>query len=145
MSGVYLDQVGSNPPQLDCSPGRRHPTGGGSWWVDGYADLLSRARVASGSGVGLFTEAGEEPFLGEVVGFLARIALDEFPGAGRAGIRMVPAFQAVYAQYTTSYGRNTTLPCGAAPDSVRRATFYATVGQQLVLGCLLYTSPSPRD
>jgi hypothetical protein len=143
--GVYLDQIGSNPPQLDCSPGRTHPPGGGSWWVAGYAELLSRARAASGAGVGLFTEAGEEPFLGEVVGFLARIALDEFPGAGFAGIRVVPAFQAVYAQYTTSYGRNTTVPGWAtASESVRRTTFYATVGQQLVLGVQLgWSGPFP--
>ncbi len=145
VAGVYLDQIGSNPPQLDCSPGRRHPSGGGSWWVDGYNELLAKARARSGEGVGLFTEAGEEPFLGEVVGFLGRIALDEFPGAGRAGIRMVPAFQAVYSQYMTSYGRNTTLPCGrTAPKSVQRATFYATVGQQLVLGVQLgWAGPFP--
>lgn len=111
--------------------------------------MLSRARASAGRGVGLFTEAGEEPFLGEVVGFLARIALDEFPGAGVSpDIRMVPAFQAVYAGYHTAYGRNTTMPCSSVgfpagdycwrhPASIPKSTFFATVGQQLVLGIQL--------
>jgi hypothetical protein len=139
VAGVYLDQIGSNPPELDCSPGRSHRPGGGSWWVDGNRQMLSRARASAGRGVGLFTEAGEEPFLGEVVGFLARIALDEFPGAGVSpDIRMVPAFQAVYAGYHTAYGRNTTMPCSSIPEfKSKKSTFYATVGQQLVLGIQL--------
>eukprot|EP01052_Picozoa_sp_SAG31_P038013 SAG31_NODE_5001_length_2808_cov_1.497601_1_plen_366_part_10 len=133
VAGVYLDQIGSQPPVLDCSPGRNRPLGGGNWWTAGYRQLLQRSQAAAGPHAGLFTEAGLETYIDSTIGYLAMNALDESPGAHGPFVRMVPSFQAVYAGYSTQYGRRR-LDTPGGNLSVDISPLVASAGQQLVLG-----------
>jgi len=58
--GVYLDQVGAEKPELCLNSAHGHPLGGGSWWLDGYRQMVRDIRRAIGPEPYLTTEANWE-------------------------------------------------------------------------------------
>ncbi|MDO5580951.1 MAG: DUF6259 domain-containing protein [Planctomycetia bacterium] len=44
LDGVYMDQIAAGTPCLCCNPNHGHPLYGGSWWTEGYRDILKNAR-----------------------------------------------------------------------------------------------------
>ena len=94
--GVYLDQVSATVPQLCMDKSHGHPLGGGTWWVDGYAKLLSRIRAGMPKDSALFTECNAEPYMRGSDGYL----VFHWQSEGQ-----VPAFPAVYAGAVVMFGR----------------------------------------
>jgi len=100
--GVYIDQIGAAPPDLCYDPTHNHGRGGGSFWVDGYATMLSSAKAATGSWRILVTEDNAESYMDNLDGMLSLTAY--FPTVVGSP-RLIGAFPAVYGGYYTSFGQ----------------------------------------
>lgn len=93
---LFLDQVGS-AYAVEChDPAHNHPTGGGSWWVDGYRRMLEPVRRAANTkGAFVTTEGSGEYCMDFVDGYMQ--LTDRTP-------QDVPFWKAVYAGYTSFFG-----------------------------------------
>jgi hypothetical protein len=122
VSGIYLDQITAAPPKLCFDTDHGHPVGGGSFWVDGYRQLLSRLkeiRPPHGDAV-LVSENNAEPWGDLLDGYLIWI-----PPSGNT----IPLFQTVYSDYTTTFGRRITVE-----DLEDEYAFYAKEADLFVYG-----------
>jgi len=99
VKALYLDLMAATPALLDFSTSNGHMTGGsGSWWVDGYRDLINELRKASrreGTEITFVTECAADAYMDSVNGFLTWWTRDD--GA-------VPMLPAVYGGYTVYIG-----------------------------------------
>lgn len=94
--GIYLDQIAAAPPRLDFSAGRDHPSGGGTWWVRGYEEMLAKihALMPAGSGRFLSTESLAETYQRQHALYLTSAGGRDF----------VPAFETVYGETILEFG-----------------------------------------
>ena len=98
---VYFDQVSGEPPVLCFDASHGHPLGGGGWWVEGYRQMLTKAKQAGrrgGRDVWLTGEFPAEPYMGALDGFLVWTTRLQ---------NSIPMLTAVYSGYTSYFGTNT--------------------------------------
>ena len=98
VNAVYIDQIAAAGPEFCFNPAHGHPLGGGSWWVDGYRQMLQKVRTyARGGGRSVFitSECTAEPFMDGLDAFLV------VTGRSEASIPILPA---VYSGYTLYFG-----------------------------------------
>ncbi len=94
-NAVYLDQVTAAGPILCMDPKHGHPLGGGSFWRQGYHQMLSKMHKSLPGKAFICTE-GCNDYLADVV--------DGFLTDGWTTNNMVPAFQAVYSGKVQLFG-----------------------------------------
>ena len=97
IDGIYFDEVAAHPSQLCFNEQHSHLPGGGSYWVEGYRDIMKRANMRKGDKY-YFTECNAEPYADSFDGFLTWMWVQN---------EQVPAFSAVYAGYVQLIGRCT--------------------------------------
>lgn len=119
VNAVYIDQVAAASPALCFDKAHGHPIGGGSWWNEGYWQMLSDIRKAMPKERALTTECNAEPFVKWFDGYLTW----HWQHDGQ-----VPAFPAVYGGTIQMFGR--AYRGGPTKDLALRMK----AGQQLVFG-----------
>ncbi len=119
VNAVYIDQVAAAPPALCFDKTHGHPLGGGSWWNEGYWQMLDAIRKAMPKDRALTTECNAEPFVKWFDGYLTW----HWQHDGQ-----VPAFPAVYGGAIQMFGR--AYRGGSTKDLALRMK----AGQQLVFG-----------
>ncbi|HOD82046.1 MAG: hypothetical protein BWX88_00784 [Planctomycetes bacterium ADurb.Bin126] len=119
VDGVYIDQVAAAAPVLCMDASHGHPLGGGCWWQQGYAKMLSELRAAMPKDKMLTTECNADPYVRWFDGYLTW----HWQHDGQ-----VPAFPAVYGGTLQMFGR--AFRGGDSQDLAMRMK----VGQQLVFG-----------
>ena len=124
VNAIYIDQIAAAGPRLCYDKTHGHPLGGGSWWADGYRDMLTRIRQAAhadGRDVILTTENNAECYMDTVDAFLTWNPRDD---------REIPMMTAVYSGYTTYFSSPS-----AVGDELR--AFAASQGRDFLFGCQL--------
>lgn len=119
VDGVYIDQVGAAAPKLCFDRSHGHPLAGGSWWVDGYGEMLEAIRRRMPPGRVITTECNAETFVDRFDGVLTW----HWQAEG-----MVPAFPAIYGGRIPMVGR----AYGGGPT--KDLAFRMKAGQQLAWG-----------
>lgn len=114
VDGVYIDQIGSAVPKMCWDDAHGHTLGGGSWWRDGYEQMLEAiaARTVTSGGeasVPIVTEDNAEPYMDSLQGYLTLVAfkcsLQQQATPSSTGYKqLVPAFPAVYGGYFVGFG-----------------------------------------
>ncbi|MBI3119301.1 MAG: hypothetical protein HYZ00_11475 [Candidatus Hydrogenedentes bacterium] len=69
VNAVYLDQIASAPPRVCFDASHGHPLGSGSWWVDGYRQMLGPIKnfcTSGGRQIGLTTENDADAYMDNV-------------------------------------------------------------------------------
>ena len=99
VDGVYFDQVAALTTATCYNPKHNHLPGGGSYWIDGYNQMMEKIRKNRPERSFYFTESNAEVYMKQFDGFLTWVWLhnDE-----------VPAFPLLYAGYVEMIGRNLT-------------------------------------
>ena len=97
VNGVYMDQIAAAQPYPCEDRTHNHRPGGGSWWAEGYTNLLDHVNRVRPSDRALATECTADPFMKHMQAYLTWIWVHN---------NQVPAFVAVYAGYVTMFGRN---------------------------------------
>ena len=97
IDGVYFDQIAAVAP-IPCSdPLHGHVTGGGSYWSDGYNDMILDIISGRPASSFYFSESTGETYVKSFDGLLSWMwNLND----------QVPAFPMVYAGYVQMVGRN---------------------------------------
>ncbi len=119
VAGVYIDQIAAASPVLCMDPQHGHPLGGGSWWNEGYWQMLDQIRQEKPAQCMLTTECNAEPFVRWFDGYLTWHW--QYDG-------QVPAFPAIYGGSIQMFGR--AYRGGPTKDLALRMK----AGQQLVFG-----------
>lgn len=116
---IFLDQIGAcgGKPCFACNHG--HNPGGGTWYFEGYQQLLSRLhRTYSGKGAFLTTEGSGEAWMNVIDGYLT--VTQRTP-------EDVPFLHAVYNGYTTWF-------CTPENHEDDDDSFWAAQARELVWG-----------
>lgn len=109
VNAIYLDQIAAAFTALCYDPTHGHPLGGGSWWVDGYREMLRKIQHAAkrdGRDVVITTENNAEPYMDGVDCFL--VWNPRYP-------EEIPMMNAVYSGYTIYFGSNARCEPGLQP------------------------------
>ena len=97
IDGVYFDQVAAVAPIPCSSTTHGHLPGGGSYWSDGYNDMIKTIKQGRPAESFYFTESTGETYVKSFDGLLSWMwNLND----------LVPAFPMVYAGYVQMVGRN---------------------------------------
>lgn len=95
LDGVYMDQIAAASPCLCWDPSHGHPLYGGSWWVEGYRDLLQTARKKIPDDRIFASECNAETYVNLIHGMVCwHIAGND-----------VPAWSTIYSGTVFPYGR----------------------------------------
>ncbi len=100
VNAVYLDQIASARPRSCFDPSHSHPLGSGSWWVDGYREMLNPIKkwaTTKGHSIGLTTENNAEPYMDNLDAHLIWTARSD---------QEIPINTAVYSGYTLYFASN---------------------------------------
>lgn len=97
VNAVYMDQIAAAAPKMCEDRTHSHRAGGGSWWVEGYNNLLDHVNRIRPEEKGLSTECTADPFMKRMQAYLTWLWVHN---------RQVPAFVAVYSGYVSMFGRN---------------------------------------
>ena len=100
VNAVYMDQIASAPPRVCFDQAHGHSLGSGSWWVDGYRDMLTPIKnwcTSDGREIGLTTENDAEPYMDNVDGLLIWTPRSDHD---------IPMNAAVYSGYTLYFASN---------------------------------------
>lgn len=120
VDGLYYDQISVSVPIPCMDPTHGHPLGGGTWWVDGYHQMLQKIRAARRPGSIVTSEAMAEAYIKYFDGYLSYSSSSD---------GQVPAFSAIYGGAIQLIGRE--YEAGAA-DMNKSLPMKA--GQELVYG-----------
>lgn len=127
---MYVDQVASAAAKPCFDPSHNHSIGGGSYWVDGYRNMLQAARRQAGNNAVILTESNAEPFMADINVYLS---LEAFGDADFVGPRrIVPAFAAIYGGYYSAMGA-----VFYQTDFINPDVFAAKVAKQFLFGAML--------
>lgn len=121
VNAIYIDQIGAAGPALCFDRSHGHPLGGGSYWVDGYRELLQRVKQKAGGKVAITTENNTECYMDGVDAFL--IWNPRNPNE-------IPMMTAVYSGYTIYFSSPTH---GLLDDD----SFAMLEGRDFLWGCQL--------
>lgn len=100
VNAIYLDQIASAPPRQCFDKSHGHPIGSGTWWVDGYREMLTRIKdycTSNGRSVGLTSENNAEPYMDNVDSFLIWTPREQ---------NEIPMITAVYSGYALYFASN---------------------------------------
>jgi hypothetical protein len=100
VNAVYLDQIASAPPRTCFDSTHGHTLGSGSWWVDGYRQMLTpikKSITSDGHRVGLTTENNAEPYMDQLDAHLIWTSRSD---------QEIPIDTAVYSGYTLYFASN---------------------------------------
>ncbi len=99
IDGIYFDQNAAVAPIPCSNPEHGHVTGGGSYWSEGWNDMIFDIRTDRPEESFYFSESTGETYVKSFEGLLSWMwKLDD----------MVPAFPAIYAGYVQMIGRGST-------------------------------------
>ncbi len=99
VDGIYFDQNAAVAPIPCSNPEHGHVTGGGSYWSEGWNDMIFDIRTDRPEESFYFSESTGETYVKSFEGLLSWMwKLDD----------MVPAFPAIYAGYVQMIGRGST-------------------------------------
>lgn len=108
VNGVYMDMACLSLKCYDKSHG--HPIGGGNYWISNFEKITRqiRSKVAGEKQLVLAGEGCGEVWLPYLDAFLTlEMSKERYAGVG--GWETVPFFQAVYHQYSITYGNYSSL------------------------------------
>ncbi|MHB1002153.1 MAG: DUF6259 domain-containing protein [Armatimonadota bacterium] len=97
---IYLDQISSAAPRQCFDESHGHPVGSGTWWVDGYREILNEIKdycTSNGKCVGLTSENNAEPYMDNIDSFLIWTPREE---------NEIPMITAVYSGYALYFASN---------------------------------------
>lgn len=97
VKAVYIDQISAAEAKRCFAANHGHPMGGGTYWIQGYRDLVSRCRAKLGPDNMLTTEENADPWNDLLHAFLLVNTRDN-------GGEMVPLYPAVYGGRVISFG-----------------------------------------
>lgn len=107
-NGLYLDQIGSFFATRCYNPSHGHPVGGGTYWNDGYHQMIKKVRSRVGEDAVLTTESCCETYI-DVLDMM--LVLDQdfitFGSTVLGGMKYqqsVPLFNFIYGDYSICYG-----------------------------------------
>ncbi len=118
-NGVYLDQVSAAVGRECMDTTHNHTLGGGSFWREGYHDLISNVHTSIPANRFVTTEGACDYLLDEVDGCL----VDPWDKAN-----MVPAYPSVYSGKVQLFGTQTGV------STYNKASFYAQLAQTFSFG-----------
>ncbi len=95
--GVYIDQIGASSPYLCEDRGHAHRPGGGSWWVEGYRNLLDHVNMNVPDRKITTTECNADPYARHFDGYLTWLWVHN---------DQVPAYPVVYSGLVSMFGRH---------------------------------------
>ncbi len=121
VDGVYIDQIGAAQAYPCEDRGHSHRAGGGTWWVEGYRNLLDHARRVIPEGGFLSTECTSDPYMKDIQAYLSWIWIKN---------EQVPAFMVIYNAYVCVFGRNYDYASDAAGQDILAAQSL-TFGEQM--------------
>ena len=114
VDGVYIDQIGAADPKPCYDPLHGHTLGGGTYWTDGYKQMLSGIHEAvkprsNGYQPPIVTENNAEVYMDGLQGYLTLVALKmslaQLPAKSPSHYRRLsPAFPFVYGGYYVGFG-----------------------------------------
>lgn len=96
---IYLDQIAARVPHLCMDKSHGHPVGGGSWWQEGYNDIVKTLNERKPTDKGFTTECNAEVYTKNMNGFLS--------WRWNNSENDVPAFMRLYSDRVVVFGRNT--------------------------------------
>jgi hypothetical protein len=126
VNGVYIDQIGAAAAVKCFNPKHAHPIGGGSFWHEGYRELLTRIRKGLPKDKMITTEENIETWLDQ---FDAMLLVNTHTQTGR----LIPLFPAVYSDRTILFAYQYLLP----DDLERVKPYRAKVAQCFLFGSQL--------
>lgn len=100
VNAIYLDQIASAAPRQCFDKTHGHPIGSGTWWVDGYREMLNKIKdycTRNGRSVGLTSENNAEPYMDNVDSFLIWTPREQ---------NEIPMITAVYSGYALYFASN---------------------------------------
>ncbi|HOJ58845.1 MAG TPA: DUF6259 domain-containing protein [bacterium] len=97
VKAVYIDQISAAAAKPCFAEGHGHPLGGGTYWIQGYRDLLQRCRRIQPPGTALTTEENADPWNDQLHAWLMVNTREE-------GGEIVPLYPAVYGGRAISFG-----------------------------------------
>ena len=96
---IYLDQIAARIPHRCMDKNHGHPLGGGSWWQEGYNDMLRALNAAKPADKGFSTECNAEVYTNNMDAYLS--------WCWQLTDGEVPAFMRLYSDKVIVFGRNT--------------------------------------
>lgn len=124
VDGVYVDQIGCAWAYPCYDKAHDHLPGGGHFWVDGYRELLDKARAKLPAGRMFTTEENIECFIDK---FDALLLVNTPCATDRA---VIPLFPAVYSGRTITFGFQY-----IAKDDIGKSTpFRAKMAREFIYG-----------
>ncbi|MFB3788017.1 MAG: DUF6259 domain-containing protein [bacterium] len=97
VKAVYIDQISAAAAKPCFAEGHGHPLGGGTYWIQGYRDLLERCRQVQPKGTALTTEENADPWNDLLHAWLMVNTRED-------GGEIVPLYPAVYGGRAISFG-----------------------------------------
>ena len=96
VDGIYFDEIAAHTPHPCRSEKHGHIPGGGSYWTDGYNELMDIVKLNKKQDVFYVSESSGEPYMKSFDGYLTWLWRQPDD---------VPAFSAIYAGYIVMLGR----------------------------------------
>lgn len=121
-NSVYIDQVTAAPSNLCFDTAHGHPLGGGSWWIEGYREMLNKVQKVAHEGdrnLSITSECTAEPYMDGIDGYLL---------VNPRSDKSIPLLSAVYSGYTIYFASWLE---GLKSDRV----FISTIGRDVLWGC----------
>ncbi len=97
VKAVYIDQISAAAAKRCYATNHGHPIGGGTYWIQGYRDLIERCRRVQPAGTALTTEENADPWNDQLQAWL-------LVNTPQALGEIVPIYPAVYSGRTISFG-----------------------------------------
>lgn len=119
---IYVDQVTASSVKECMDPTHNHKLGGGSFWRDGYNQMLESIHATMNDEKKFVTTEGCNEYLADVV--------DGFLTDGWTTNNLVPAFQTVYGGKVQLFGTR------AGSGSYNEQSFYCKHAQAFVNGII---------
>lgn len=121
-NSVYIDQVAAAPSNLCFDTAHGHPLGGGSWWIEGYREMLNKVQKVAHKGdrnLSITSECTAESYMDGIDGYLL---------VNPRSDKSIPLLSAVYSGYTIYFASWLE---GLKSDRV----FISTIGRDVLWGC----------
>ncbi len=122
VNSVYIDQIAASLSNLCFDKSHGHPLGGGSFWIEGYRQMLGKVQeIAHGDGrnISITSECSAEPYMDGLDGFLM---------VNPRSDKSIPLLPAVYSGYTIYFAS----PGGMGGSDIK---FISTLGRDVLWGC----------
>lgn len=97
VNAVYMDQIAASAPFLCEDRTHSHLPGGGTWWVEGYNNLLDHVSKIMPKETAIASECTSDPFMKHIQAYLTWLWVKN---------NQVPAFPVIYSGYVAMFGRH---------------------------------------